>query len=293
MSSLLVQVRGAVSNSAGSISNQNYFQNNCNKDPGIAWAKAVSTYMQNPKWQAAAPWLENFCDKESITWNGKTTPCNPGNVEYVNPITGQVDPLPFPDAYTSGKCSGYATENDVQVIMINQGAGTSFFYDGNYTDEANVTHALTLSHTYDMNSMRAFKYSDSALDSNKYRRCDWGIDNPDSPVYADFDNFISCPLSAVGIQIQDPFSLSGSTFNSMIVGAHVHTILHQSLPNSVGGQVLPTDLRKNSTMASVVDSNGRNLVPTPHFVKRRQARSCWWSHAKNRCMCKHTFKIGS
>ena len=235
VSSLVIHPRSPV-NGLGWVSNQNYFQNNCLKDPGSAWAKALSTFMTSPGWNDSAPWLRDFCNQTEITFNGVTTPCNPPkDLNLIDRRTGKVDPGPYPATNVSGACSGYATGNSVNVIVVNSPkANFNFFDNGAYVDASNVTQNYSMSHTYKMNAQSATYYDDSLLKLNDYVGGDWGIDDLSSPIYSDTDNFVSCPLRSVGIQSSATkvFNIKKSTFKSFRARRGTHAILNRHLPPS-------------------------------------------------------------
>ena len=235
VSSLVIHPR-FTRNGLGWISNQNYFQNNCLNDPGSAWAKALSTFMTSPGWNDIAPWLRDFCNQTEITFNGVTTPCNPlKGSNLIDQRTGLVDPGPYPATNVSGACSGYATGNSVNVIVVNASkANFNFFDNGAYIDASNVTQNYSTSHTFKMNAQSATYYDDSSLKLNDYAGGDWGIDDLSSPVYSDTDNFVSCPLRSVGIQSSATkvFNIKKSTFKSFRAHRNTYAILNRDLPPS-------------------------------------------------------------
>ena len=296
MSSLIITSNRSASAVAGSISNQNYFQNNCLNDPGSFWADDLTkVYMPSPAWQQAAPWLVNFCAQTSVTWNGVTGSCNPVNDgTFTSPLTHKVDPTPFPSASVTGNCSGLVTENSISTIVIDRGNQWAnwFLRDSHVMSLANNYTNYQLDYLYNMNTFAVTNYANMSVLFNDFANGDWGVDNPSFPLYTDFDNFNSCPLRQVGIQAVNPFSISASTYNSLIAGPHVHHVLHQALPSDhVGIKVESGSAASKATTApqqlalqqtSIATFNVERSTPRRHD---KRETTCSWKRASKQYEC--------
>ncbi|CAI5476684.1 unnamed protein product [Closterium sp. Yama58-4] len=75
--------------------------NNCLKDPGSYWEAMRAKYYNTPAINARWPWMQNVC-KETSAFNGVL--CNP---------PGE------PPASVTGACSGYGTDNLIDLITVN------------------------------------------------------------------------------------------------------------------------------------------------------------------------------
>lgn len=133
-----------------------------------------------------SPWLDQLCGWTSITWKGKTVPCNP--------------PGGTP-ASVSGACSGFPFQNDVNTIVL---------------DNPKAQHRLSCNSTTPtvmyMNTQNVTSVNSSAMMFNDPVNYDFGVDNRNSPLYSMFPGFTSCPVSKVGPQ--NPAIIQPITINS-------------------------------------------------------------------------------
>eukprot|EP00850_Spirogloea_muscicola_P006802 SM000033S12323 [mRNA] locus=s33:181838:183797:- [translate_table: standard] len=177
---LMVEIRGGLS---AWISCQNYFDNNCLKDPGNYWDYRWQTlWATNADVLAAAPFLDGWCDRSSVDGFD----CNPP--EQTN-ATAEV----------TGKCSGMPTKNDVQVVVVAP--------PPKYQKTPLFTQCSNLTNVPNFNSIGQLVYNGTDATQTDLQfidaaNQDFGV-QAGSPILTDLPNFKNCPRSQVGPQVVD------------------------------------------------------------------------------------------
>ncbi|CAI7790360.1 unnamed protein product [Closterium sp. NIES-53] len=191
--------------------------NNCLKDPGSYWEAMRAKYYNTPAINARWPWMQTVC-KEKSAFNG--VPCNP---------PGE------PPATETGACSGYGTDNLVDLITVNTSGRAP---DYKYCEKYPAVPRLNKEHHI---PVRPF-----AAKFINYKRNNLGLQKG-SPIFNRRPNYLSCPKGATGPR---KFSTNSyywnynvpmpAGFQKVVAMDTNHIIDHDLIPKTMRTQMLGT-----------------------------------------------------
>ena len=199
ISSLLIQPNGT--SDLGGLTSQNYNVSDCYKNA----TALTKTNLPSPT-SPLAPQLIDYCSQTNVTWNGAVLQCNPAGSDASGP---------YPTPSQTGNCSGLPTANFANFIVIDRLA--SKFRSFNAVYSSPTGGLVSTGYVSAMNTINVLYYTNVTAQVNNVNLGDFGVPST-SPLYKKVINFVSCPLSQVGIQ---PSSTSAVTvFNSFKAGVH-------------------------------------------------------------------------
>ncbi|GJP41963.1 hypothetical protein CLOM_g1574 [Closterium sp. NIES-68] len=144
--------------------------NNCLKDPGLYWENMRKAYYDTPTFRKYWPWWKNVCQESAV------------NGQNCNPKGGMT-------AAQTGKCSGLATENQLDLILVNTSRDSL---------EYKYCETLPAMHKLNKHSHVTVGYVPSAGFRN-YKRNDLGL-KLWSDIRLKRPTFLSCPRRTTGPQ---------------------------------------------------------------------------------------------
>ncbi|CAI7842516.1 unnamed protein product, partial [Closterium sp. NIES-54] len=146
--------------------------NHCRKDPGSYWEAMRKLYYDTPEINKEWPWMKHVCRQTRIG----AYSCNP----------------PGPNALTAhdtGACSGMATENDVEYIVV----------DPDTLRDAEYRYCELNPGADYLNRQIVFRYTGDDMKFADYANQDFGV-SEGSVVLAEHPDFVSCPKKDIGIK---------------------------------------------------------------------------------------------
>ncbi|GJP59757.1 hypothetical protein CLOP_g15126 [Closterium sp. NIES-67] len=144
--------------------------NHCGKDPGSYWEAMRKLYYDTPEINKEWPWMKHVCRQTRIG----AYSCNPRGH---NALT----------AHETGACSGLATENDVEYIVVDPDTSRDAEY--RYCERNPGAHHL--------NRQVVYRYSGDEMKFADYKNEDFAV-TEGSVVLAKHPEFVSCPRKDVG-----------------------------------------------------------------------------------------------
>ncbi|CAI5531554.1 unnamed protein product, partial [Closterium sp. Naga37s-1] len=146
--------------------------NHCRKDPGSYWEAMRKLYYDTPEINKEWPWMKHVCRQTRIG----AYSCNP-------PGPGALT------AHDTGACSGMATENDVEYIVV----------DPDSLRDAEYRYCEKNPGADYLNRQVVFRYTGDDMKFADYANQDFGV-SEGSVVLAEHPDFVSCPKKDIGIK---------------------------------------------------------------------------------------------
>ncbi|CAI5991598.1 unnamed protein product [Closterium sp. NIES-64] len=173
--------------------------NNCLKDPGLYWENMRKAYYDTPAFKKYWPWWKNVC-QESAYWPWWKNVCQESavnaywpwwkNVCQESAVNGHnCNPPGGMTAAQTGKCSGLATENQLDLILVNT---TRESLEYKYCETLPAMHKLNQHSHVKVGSVPSAGF-------RNYKRNDLGL-RLWSDIRLKRPNVLSCPRRATGPQ---------------------------------------------------------------------------------------------